>query len=194
MRALKLMILVTLLLMSMVQFSGSAQAFEGRIASLTLSTTLPILRPESPVPDEPGQVLYVQRSKDRNTLIVAAQYDADGNLLRDEPVALYWRRYEEEGQVRALSLRQRLLAPMRVRPLDIDGEFDIRFRTMAGSTVTLRQTGPFEAELIARVNDETVRLQYGFIHMIEGLIPKVEQVLLFGHHESGKIATVAISP
>jgi len=192
--ALRLINHATLLLTFLVLLNTSAHAFDGRVASINLSSALPVMRQDAPVPNEPGQVLYVQRSKDRNTLIAAARYDAAGNLDREDPIVLYWRRYEEEGQTRALSLRQRLFAPMRVRPLDTQGEFDIRFRAMAGSTMTLRQTGPFQAELIAQVNDNTVRLHYAFVDMVDGLIPRVEAVLLFGQHISGKSAIVTISP
>lgn len=191
--AVRLSLRVMLLLAA---FAVSAvQANEGRIVSISLSQTLPVMRPDTPVPDDPAQVFYLQRSTNRNTVVYAAQFDADGNLNPGNPLVVYWRRFEEDGQVQALNFQQRTLAfGVRVRPGAQPGEFDVRFRSMAGTQMTLRQTGPFSAELIAHVDSKTIRLDYAFVEAVDGVIPRVIEVRFFGRHESGAFATVIAKP
>jgi len=177
-------------------FSGpAAQASEGRLVSISFSQRLPVMRPDTPVPDDPGQVFYLQRSTNRNTIVYAARFDGDGNLDPRDPLAVYWRRFEEEGQIQALNFEQRVFAfGVRVRPGAQPGEFDVRFRAMAGTEATLRQIGPFRAELIGRVGQEAMRLKYGFIEAIDGFIPRVIEVRIFGRHENGSIVTAILQP
>mgnify|MGYP002622333454 CR=1 FL=1 len=189
-------ILVTLMLSLMVGVPGTtAFANMGRIASITLSPQLPVMRADTPVPQEPAQLLYIQRTLNRNTVIYAARFDAQGNLDARSPIDVYWRRYEEQGQIQPLTLEQRLLAyGVRVRPLPAPGEFDVRFRAMAEARITLRQTGRFQAELIGTVGNDSMRLIYAHINATDGLFPRVIEVHLTGRHPDGRYATVVIRP
>ncbi len=190
-------LLVTFLLaFALSGIAPAADAASGRIISITRPDTPAVMRTDTPVPAEPAQLFYVQRSKNRNTVIYAARFDAQGRLDRRNPIAVYWRRYEEEGQVQNLSLDQRLLAfGVRVRPLPTEGEFDVRFRVMAGARITLRQTGPFAAEMIGSYGNEEIRLVYGHVEARDdGLIPRVIEGRVFGHDANGDFVDVLIRP
>ena len=177
-----------------VQATG-ASATETWDVSISFSRALPVLRPDTPVPDDPGQVFYLQRSTNRNTIIYAAQFDADGNLDPRNPLSVYWRRFEEDGQAQALTFEQRTFAfGVRVRPAPQPGEFIVRSRAAPRAQATLRQTGPFRAELVMDMDGAPIRLTYAFLEAIEGLVPRVLEVRAFGRHENGAIANLIARP
>ncbi len=186
--------LLVVLLLAMI--TGSAvQASEGWALSISFSQTLPVMRPDTPAPNDPGQVFYLQRSTNRNTIVYAARFDADGNLDPHNPLAVYWRRFEENGQIQALNFEQRNFAfGVRVRPGAQPGEFTVRSRATARAQATLRQTEPFRAELVGHLDGEEIRLKYAFVEAIDGLIPRVIEVRAFGRLESGAIATLITRP
>lgn len=193
----RLPILVTFFLA--VALSGLAAApgaASERIVSITRANKPVVMRTDTPVPTEPAQLFYVQRSTNRNTVIYAARFDAQGRLDPSNPIAVYWRRYEEEGQIQELSAVQRLLAfGVSVRPLPTEGEFDVRFRAMAGAQVTLRQTGPFKAVMIGSYENERMQLIYGYVEARDdGLIPRVIEARVFGQDENGAFVDVLARP
>ena len=175
--------------------SASAQARDVRIVSITENPVMPVIRPDTPVPDDPGQVLYLQRSTNRNTVVYAANFDPAGMLDPRDPVGVYWRRYEEQGQTRALTLLERQIAyGVRARLGPEPGSFRVNFRAVPGLEMTLRQSAPFQAALYAVQGDVSLRLVYGHIEAIDGLIPQVVEVVFFGTLANGRHATVVLAP
>src|SRR5947199_328024 len=59
---------------------------------------IPSLRAEFPVPNDPNMLFYIQRSVNANTVVYAAHIDVQGRLDPDEPVEVYWRWYNIDGQ------------------------------------------------------------------------------------------------
>lgn len=170
-------------------------AHDARIVSITETATLPVMRPDTPVPDDPGQVLYLQRSTNRNTVVYAARFDGAGRLDPWAPVAVYWRRYEEVGQIRALKVMEREFAyGLRVRPGVDPGSYRISFRAVPGMEMTLRQDAPFAASLHGSDGTRDLRLRYGYVNAIDGLIPQVVEVRMFGTLSTGRHATVVLRP
>mgnify|MGYP002621943449 FL=1 len=172
-----------------------AEPRSARVTSFTESRALPVTRPDTPVPDDPGQVLYLQRSTNRNTVVYAARFDAAGQLDPHEPVAVYWRRYEEQGQARGLNLLERQLAyGLRTRPGTEAGTYRVSFRAAPDLEMTLRQNAPFQAALYAAHADQSIRLRYGYIQAIDGLIPQVTELRFFGLLPGGRYATIVLVP
>lgn len=186
---------LALALLAMVLPVTGAVARDARIAAITESSDMPVMRADTPVPDDPGQVLYLQRSTNRNTVVYAARFDAKGRLDPRGPITAYWRRYEEQGQARALKMIERELAyGLRAKPGSEAGSYSVSFRAVPGLQMTLRQSAPFEAALYATDGERVLRLRYGYIEAIDGLIPEVVEVRIFGTLSKGRFATVVLVP
>lgn len=146
-----------------------------------ISQTLPLARPDWPRPADPGMVFFLQRSMNRNTVVYGARYEADGRLSR-RPVRAYWRRYEEQSQTKPLKLVERLFAyGVKARPGAGDkADWKVTFAALSGLVAELRQSGPFQSALWARINNRDYKLIYGFLDLDDsGLVPRVVQLRLY---------------
>ena len=73
----KKLVSILALLSAALPVAAWARDFTSQVSE---SAEIPRLRPEFKIPDEPGQLFYVQRSPNSNTVIYAAKLDAKGNL------------------------------------------------------------------------------------------------------------------
>jgi len=80
------------------------------VLMLLIAAALPAAAEQFPVPREPNQVFFVQRSLNSNTIVYAAVLDAEGRLDPKRPIDVYWRRYNDEGERRELSGLERTMA------------------------------------------------------------------------------------
>ncbi len=142
---------------------------------------LPIVQPKWPRPNDPGQVFYIQRSMNPNTVVYRARYDEAGQLIPNRPLSAYWRRYAEEGQTRKLKVVERLFAyGISARKLQSGEGFAARFAALPKLAPELRQEGPFKSALWADIQGQEYRLIYGYLDLDEsGLIAKVVRLRLF---------------
>lgn len=80
-----------------------------------------------PTPAVANKLFYVQRDPNTNTIIYDLNLDTKGQPDADNPVHVYWIKYNEKGQKEELNYIQRKFAYGIVsKPLD-NGKFDIRF-------------------------------------------------------------------
>lgn len=67
--------------------------------------------PAFPVPSGvPNQLFYLQRDPNTNTVIYQLNVDRAGRLDEDEPVNVFWLRYDEHGERKDLNFIQRKFA------------------------------------------------------------------------------------
>lgn len=162
----------------------TAPAEAARLQSVEVRETasVPAMRPNWPVPSEPNQIFYLQRSENRNTVVYTALFDAAGNLRADRPAQAYWRRYNTDGERKALkAIEQRFAYGIGMRPRETPGEYTVWLKPLPEMPMLLRQTGPGRAELMATIGGRTVRAVYAFVTIDEGgLIPRVTSVSLHG--------------
>jgi hypothetical protein len=142
---------------------------------------VPALRPDWPVPRDGGQVFYIQRSPNSNTVVYAARFAEDGNLDPDRPLVAYWRRYNTDGAPRALTyVENRFAYGVRTRA-DETGRYDVRLRALPDLQLFLVQTGPGAADLRLPRGAEDLSLIYAFLEVDEsGLLPAVTRITLIG--------------
>ena len=57
-----------------------------------------------------NQLFYLQRDPNTNTVVYQLNVDRAGRLNDDEPVSMFWLRYDEHGERKELSLIQRKFA------------------------------------------------------------------------------------
>ena len=134
-----------------------------------------------PVPQEPGQVFYVQRSLNPNTVVYVARM-TDGRLAADEPVAVYWRRYNNEGERRELSTIERRLAfGVKAEPVPGQpGSFRVRVVSYPDRPALLRLVDGVP-RLEAKVAGEPARLDHAYLEVDDsGSLPRVTRVDLYG--------------
>lgn len=77
------------------------------------------------VPAEPNMLFYIQRNHNENTIIYALNKDQKGNLVGDEPIDIYWKRYQEDGRRAELDYIQRTFA-YGMRAKDKGDHYDLR--------------------------------------------------------------------
>ncbi len=173
-----------LLLMLAFLVSLPAKAFAKpsiKLISTSASTTLPKAKTGFPHPNDPNQLFFVQRTSNANTIVYAAQFDANGELNKRRPVIAYWRRYAEQGQTMPLRWYERVFGfGVRARRNPKGDGYFVSFNAMRNHTVELRQSGPFEASLWTRYNNRDFELVYGYLDLDEkSLLPKVDRLRLY---------------
>ncbi len=151
-------------------------------SQITVSRSLIVARPDLPVPNDDGQLVYIQHAINRNIIVFAARRGADGKLDASSPVDVYWRRYHDDnGNRRALSFFERVFAFGVSAERIGEGRYSAR---MAGyrerdATVEIGEDGKPRALL--KVGPRTVRVVYAYAMVESGrFIPRVRYVDVHG--------------
>ena len=81
-----------------------------------------------PIPKTgPKQLFYLQRTTNSNTIICDLNTDAKGQVVKDNPVHVYWIRYDEGGEKKELSYIQQTFAYGMKHELLPNGVFKLHF-------------------------------------------------------------------
>ncbi len=186
----------TLLIIGLLlQISSVAQA--APTLQLTSSTVLPSVRyiePSWPVPNDPNQLFFVQRSMNANTVVYAANYADDGTLDRNEPITAYWRRFNTDGAARALSfVEARFAYGVRARAQD-NGQFSVTLRALPDFPLALVPSDD-GARLYLPRPEGALELAYGYLQIDDsGIAPRVTDMILVGRSSTtGEILQLTYS-
>jgi hypothetical protein len=166
-----------------VWLSAAVQA-QGITESIVEFDRLPQARTDYPPPNDPNILFYVQRSANSNTVVYAARLSGAGRLDRDEPVQVFWRRFNSDGGRKSLSFAERNMA------------FGVEARTAPGregaaivnivsyptrkALVELDEKGRPRA--VIDMGNRRAKLAYAYIQLAEdsGTIPSIAYVDLYG--------------
>jgi len=77
---------------------------------ITIFDHLPPGRPDTKKPTDKDLIFYIQRSMNRNTVVYVARRDASGRLHRQNPIAVFWRRFASDGKTSRLTYLERTMA------------------------------------------------------------------------------------
>jgi hypothetical protein len=151
-------------------------------SEISESAEIPRVRPEFKVPDEPNQLFYVQRSPNSNTVIYAAGLDAQGNLKRDAPVDVFWRKFNIDGSKQPLNFMERMMAygvkldrPAPGQPISFS------IAPLPERKLTLSLDGQHHPQALMQIGSHKVKVAYVYLHVIEGgMMPKVPELDIFG--------------
>jgi len=93
-----------------------------------------------PVPSDPNQIFFLQRSMNANTIVYAARIDSDGTLDRREPIEVFWRRFNDSGEKLPLTFTERNLAfGVNTKHLrNENGAYLVTLKAYAGRSAVLR--------------------------------------------------------
>ena len=89
--------LVSILVAALLMYAS--ESFAGSVVD-----SFPIPKPS------PKQLFYLQRTTNSNTIICDVNLDAKGQVIKDNPVHVYWIRYDEGGEKKELSYIQETFA------------------------------------------------------------------------------------
>jgi hypothetical protein len=135
-----------------------------------------------PVPNEPNQVFYVQRSLNSNTIVYTARIGADGRLDPKRPVDVYWRRYNDEGERKELSSIERSMAfGVKVDPVEGQpGSYMIRVVSYPKRAALLKLVDGVP-RLEMKIGGIPAKLDHAYLDVDDsGSVPSVNRVDLYG--------------
>jgi hypothetical protein len=130
-----------------------------------------------------NQLFYLQRNSNTNTVVYQLNLDGQGRLNRKEPVRVFWLRYAEDGQAKALNFIQRRFAyglhAKQVEP----GAYELRFVSYAKFPLYLaRSAGDNQYRVYTTIGRRKAVLQRIFLRIEGGTFwaPNVQYVELKG--------------
>ncbi len=135
-----------------------------------------------PVPPKTDKLLfYIQRNHNTNTIIYDANFDKNGNLIEEDPISVYWIRYEEQGQKMELRTVEKWYAYGVNCEKQKDNTFLIQLVADKSRNFKLVQKNAFRAYVTTDINGENSILKYMYIFAEEtGIWPKVKYIEFFG--------------
>jgi hypothetical protein len=149
-------------------------------SSVSESSAIVQLRPEFKVPDEPGQLFYVQRSPNANTVVYAARLDAKGDFDARNPVDAFWRKFNIDGGRKNLNFIERMMAyGVRVNSKSKPVSFTIA--ALPDRKLTLGWDAQHRPQATMQIGSRTVKLAYDYLEVVEGgLTPEVPALDIVG--------------
>jgi Domain of unknown function (DUF4833) len=167
------------LLAMMMAFPAQARDFS---SSVSESGELVHLRPEFKVPDEPGQLFYVQRSPNANSVVYAAKLDSNGNFDSKAPVEAFWRKFNIDGGKKPLTFMERMMAyGVRVNAVKPGQPITFAIAALPQRKLTLGWDAQHHPITILQMGTHTARLVYVYLQVDEsGLLPDVPSLDLLG--------------
>lgn len=150
-------------------------------STVTQSDEIVRLRPDFKLPDEPNQLFYIERSVNSNTVVYAARLNAQGTFDAKAPVDAYWRWFNVDGHKKPLNFVERMMAyGVHVDPVEAGKPLTFSIVPLPERKITLAMGTDHRPEARMKVGDHVVRLVYVYLNVIDGLIPKVPSLDIFG--------------
>jgi hypothetical protein len=145
-----------------------------------------------PIPPKTQNLLfYIQRNHNSNTIIYDSKYDKQGNLDKDEPIIVYWRRYDEQGQKMELRNIEKWYAyGVDWKKIEYKKMYFIKLVADKKHEFWLKQLAPYKSVIITIINNELSVLDHIYIFADNsGMWPKVKYIELFGESTKTKEKT-----
>ena len=148
-------------------------------SSVSESNEIVHIRPEFKVPDEPGQLFYVQRSPNANTVVYAAKLDAKGDFDTRTPVEAFWRKFNIDGGKKSLNFIERMMAyGVRVKA---GKPVTFTIAALPERRLTLGWDAQHRPQVTMQIGSRTVKLAYVYLQVEEGgLTPDVPSLDIVG--------------
>ena len=157
----------------------------GREATSQVTELDQIVRvhPEYPLPNEPNQIFYIERSSNSNTVIYAANLDAHGQIDPNTPVKAYWRWYNVDGHRKLLNFAERMMAYgiKSVAHGGPNGAASFKVAAVPERTIAVDLDAEGRPEALMRIGGRWAKLVYIYLQVDDsGLLPKVPALDIFG--------------
>jgi hypothetical protein len=162
-----------------ISITAQARDFTSNIGE---SSEIVRIRPEYKVPDEPGQLFYVERSTNSNTVVYVARLDAQGNIDRADPVEAFWRWFNVDGHKKPLNFMERMMAyGVTVDRAETGKPITFNIAALPERKLTLILDAQKKPEALMQIGGHIVKLAYVYLNVVEsGLMPSVPALDIFG--------------
>lgn len=132
-------------------------------------------------PETEKSLFFLQRSQNANTIQYDINLETDGSINSDDPIDVYWLRYNGNGERRDLKWVERKMAfGVRHKQLG-NGVFEIKMIAYDDRRIIVHQNSEGEIDAKMKINGRTVRFKNIFIDMVEnGWFPTIKSIELFG--------------
>ncbi|RDC55849.1 DUF4833 domain-containing protein [Pedobacter chinensis] len=174
--------------------SGKAALIAGLLCALGLGVVSPLRTmaqdgDPSPIvfPTPQGisnQLFYLQRDPNTNTIICQLNVDKHGEVVKNQPVNVFWMRYGDQGEKKELSYIQRKFAYGIITKDLGDGQFELRFTSHKKLPMYLSKSA-FDKKyhVYATINNKKMELDRIFLRIEGGSFwfPNVKYVEIKGH-------------
>ncbi|MGH1423972.1 MAG: DUF4833 domain-containing protein [Pseudooceanicola sp.] len=159
------------------------------LQSRNVTSSMPVFRKDFKRPNDRGQVFFIQRSPNANTVVYAGKMASADALATKGTISAYWRRYNTSGEAKALSGLERRMAYGANAKSNGDGTYRVTFKALPAMVATLKVVDGRPA-LFTRMGDSDARLIYAYLDVDDGgLFPRVTGLKLVGKSASGKYVT-----
>ena len=136
-------------------------------------------------------LFYIQRNHNSNTIIYDAKYEENGTLDRDEPIIVYWIRYDEQGQKMELRTVEKWYAyGVDWKKIEHKKKYSIKLVADKEHKFWLQQLAPYKSVIITEINKKRSILDHIYIFADNsGMWPIVKYIELFGTDINAKEST-----
>ncbi len=137
-----------------------------------------------PTPNNiPNKLFYMQRDPNINTIICELNLASNGTIVKEQPVKVYWIRYDDDGRKQELSYIQKKFAyGIQSKAIGND-EYELRFVSYKKFPLYLRKSNrDNKYHVYATVNNKKMQLDRIFVRIDGGSfwIPNVKYVEMKG--------------
>ncbi|MEQ9423824.1 MAG: DUF4833 domain-containing protein [Cyclobacteriaceae bacterium] len=132
-------------------------------------------------PESEKSLFYLQRSQNSNTIQYDINLDSEGKIDEDDPVEVYWLRYNTTGEKRDLKWMERKMAyGVKTKRLS-ESAYQVKMVAYDERPILVHQKSNGEVIAKIKINGQMVKFKSIFIDMIEGgWIPTIKTIELFG--------------
>lgn len=135
-----------------------------------------------------NQLFYLQRDPNTNTIICELNVDAKGQLVKDDPIKVYWLRYQDNGEKKDLNYIQRKFAyGIHVESIGNE-QYKLNFVSYKKFPMYLMKSEEDKKyHVYVTVNNKKILLERIFVRIEGGTfwVPNVKYVEIKGTNPSG---------
>ena len=143
------------------------------------------------VPDDPNVMFYIQKNTNPNTVVYALKLAANGKINPEEPIEVFWRRYQEDGARKKLGWLEKTFAfDFKVRTVQSkENTYVFSLIAMKSKNIYVTQTKTGKPNVFMKIAGKTARLERIYVMVDDSKkIQSVNSMELFGRdYKTGKL-------
>lgn len=135
-------------------------------------------------------LFYIQRNQNYNTVVYEANRLANGRINPQEPLNVFWIRYQDQGERRELNLIQKQLAYGYRHETINDDLIEISVVSYTAKKIFIDNNTPLGTMALTHINGKMAYLTNVYVYALEmGLFPDVKYIELYGLDLDGHLPT-----
>lgn len=129
------------------------------------------------------RLFYIQRNLNKNTIVYDANYDKNGMLDKENPVRVYWIRYEKNAVEMELRTIERKLA-FGVKSEALSGQrfdYKVSIAALKNRWFYIKQIAPFKSIVCIKQNGKYIPLDHIYVNSDpERYLSAIESIEVYG--------------